>query len=137
MMSRALLMINPGWRAVVATNLSNTSRGALTLNKIASSAVHSCQKQILAEELSNGLSRNRGFVTSAVRLSDDKKAVDEAGAAEAKAAAEAKTVAEAEAAADAKAAAEAKTAAEAKAAEEAKEAAEAKAAAEAKVAAEA
>merc|ERR1712096_544285 len=72
------LMFNPGWRAVVATNLSNTSRGAPTLNKIASSAVHSCQKQILAEELSNGLSRNRGFVTSAARLSDDKKAADQA-----------------------------------------------------------
>jgi len=35
-MSRALLLFNPGWRSVVATNLSNTTMGALTMKQITS-----------------------------------------------------------------------------------------------------
>merc|ERR1711915_588900 len=45
------------------------------------------KKQLLAEELSIGLGRSRGLTTSAVRLSDEKKAAAEKAAAE-KAAAE-------------------------------------------------
>merc|ERR1712106_1214151 len=74
-MSRALLLINPGWRSVVATNLSNTSRGALVMKQITSSMPIG-QKQLLAEELSLGLCRSRGLQTSAVRLSDEQKGDD-------------------------------------------------------------
>merc|ERR1719431_2290780 len=82
-MSRALLMINPGWRAMVATNLSKTSMGVLTINKISTPTILGCQKQLLlAEELSCGLGRTRGLVTSAVKLSDDKKGADQASLAQ-------------------------------------------------------
>jgi len=57
----------------VATNLSNNTMGVLTMNRISTPTVLGCQKQLLAEELSCGLSRSRGLVTSAVKLSDDKK----------------------------------------------------------------
>merc|ERR1711970_707894 len=80
-MSRALLLVNPGWRAVVATNLNNTSRGMLVMKQITSS-MPICQKQVLAEQLSLGLCRGRGLATTSVRLSDDKKAAEEAAAAE-------------------------------------------------------
>merc|ERR1711942_494631 len=113
-MSRALLLVNPGWRAMVATNLANTSKGMLVMNQIAGS-MPICQKQVLAaEQLSLGLSRSRGLATTSARRSDDKKAAEEAAAAE-KAAAE---KAAAEKAAAEKAAAE-KAAAEKAAAEKA------------------
>merc|ERR1712212_1127943 len=124
-MSRALLLVNPGWRAVVATNLNNTSRGMLVMKQITSS-MPICQKQVLAEQLSLDLCRGRGLATTSARLSDDKKAAEEAAAAE-KAAAE---KAAAEKAAAEKAVAE-KAAAEKAAAEKAaKKAAAEKAAAE-------
>merc|ERR1712168_191654 len=141
-MSRALLLVNPGWRAVVATNLNNTSRGMLVMKQITSS-MPICQKQVLAEQLSLGLCRGRGLATTTARLSDDKKGddhislakkVDPKEAAAEKAAAEkaaAKKAAEEKAA---KEAAAAKKAAEEKAAKEAaaaKQAAEEKAAKEA------
>merc|ERR1712066_631095 len=75
-MSRALLLVNPGWRAMVATNLSNTSKGMLVLNQIAGS-MPICQKQVLAaEQLSLSLSRSRGLATTSARLSVDKKGDD-------------------------------------------------------------
>merc|ERR1711862_897945 len=75
-MSRALLLVNPGWRAVVATNLNNTSRGMLVMKQITSSNMPICQKQVLAEQLSLGLCRGRGLATTTARLSDDKKGDD-------------------------------------------------------------
>merc|ERR1711862_536020 len=74
-MSRALLLFNPGWRAVVATNLNNTSRGMLVMKQVTSS-MPICQKQVLAEQLSLGLCRGRGLATTTARLSDDKKGDD-------------------------------------------------------------
>merc|ERR1712168_1207268 len=78
-MSRALLLVNPGWRAVVATNLNNTFGGMLVMKQITSS-MPICQKQVLAEQLSLGLCRGRGLATTTARLSDDKKAAEEAAA---------------------------------------------------------
>merc|ERR1739838_92435 len=75
-------MINPGWRAMVATKLSKTSMGVLTINKISTPTMLGCQKQLLAEELSCSLGRTRGLVTSAVKLSDDKKGADQASLAQ-------------------------------------------------------
>merc|ERR1711910_32324 len=77
-MSRALMMVNPGWRAMVATKLPNTTMGQLATNTISSSTMQTCQLQILAGQLNNNLVRSRGLVTSAARLSDDKKASDQA-----------------------------------------------------------
>merc|ERR1712215_222856 len=85
-MSRALILINPGWRAVVATNLCST--GGKILCRQITSSMPIYQKQLLAEELSIVLGRSRGLTTSAVRLSDEKKAAEEADAAAEKAAAE-------------------------------------------------
>merc|ERR1711970_961271 len=70
-MSRALMMVNPGWRATVATKLPNTTMGQLATNTISSSTMQTCQLQILAEQLNNNLVRSRGLVTSAARLSGD------------------------------------------------------------------
>merc|ERR1712236_64747 len=77
-MSRALMMVNPGWRAMVATKLPNSTMGMLATNTISSSTMQTCRLQILAEQLNNSLVRSRGLVTSAARLSDDKKASDQA-----------------------------------------------------------
>merc|ERR1711970_1593629 len=104
-MSRALLLVNPGWRAVVATNLNNTSRGMLVMKQITSS-MPICQKQVLAEQLSLGLCRGRGLATTTARLSDDKKAAEEAAAAEKAAAKKAAAEKAAEKVAAEKAAAE-------------------------------
>merc|ERR1712154_392555 len=73
-MNRALILINPGWRAVVATNLCST--GGKILCRQITSSMPIYHKQLLAEELSIGLGRSRGLTTSAVRLSDEKKGDD-------------------------------------------------------------
>merc|ERR1719470_605458 len=58
---------------MVATNLSNTTRGAIKMKK-ATCAMPVCQMQLLAEELSLRLSWCRGLGTSsAVRLSNKEK----------------------------------------------------------------
>merc|ERR1711872_1148777 len=73
-MNRALILINPGWRAVVVTNLCST--GGKILCRQITSSMPIYHKQLLAEELSIGLGRSRGLTTSAVRLSDEKKGDD-------------------------------------------------------------
>merc|ERR1719470_326550 len=62
---------------MVATNLSNTTRGAIKMKK-ATCAMPVCQMQLLAEELSLRLSWCRGLGTSsAVRLSNKEKGDDQ------------------------------------------------------------